>query len=107
MKTWLKGGIIGGVINLILIGIMFSFRNTSGIPTSGGISNVPQIILILNRSYRIANYLILNRVISVILSILHWFIIGALIGWIVGLIVYKVKSKKQQAPIQTPTQETL
>jgi len=79
MKTWLKGGLIGSVISIILL---IAFLSTSIIctdPYPGCTRAITQI-----------NLISLNIYLIFIFSIIVGFIIGA----IIGLIIQKMKESK-------------
>jgi len=101
MKAWLKGGIIGGIIGIILASFVFLLK-------IGSSSLLEWIIIPIAISFLFfpncapkcssgvcpnPDYCnIIEPISIIILSLIFYFIIGALIGWIIG----KLKSKKKK-----------
>jgi len=84
MKSWLKGGLIFGVIYFlicIIVGIIYLFDFN------------PFIVLVLAYFiiFPISYFINLGiSFITIIINLIFWFIIGALIGWLIGKINKKV-----------------
>ncbi|MEK6873263.1 MAG: hypothetical protein AABW91_00280 [Nanoarchaeota archaeon] len=80
MKTWLKGGLILGIMGALLYIILNIIFILSGNPKF-------QVLVDLN---------ILKNIIPFIGWTLIGFILGAIIGLIIGLIIQKVREKKKK-----------
>tara|TARA_Y100000310_G_scaffold15748_1_gene15839 strand:+ start:850 stop:1101 length:252 start_codon:yes stop_codon:yes gene_type:complete len=82
MKTWIKGGLIGGIIGFILLGGFFFIYQTFFFTCIGGTECAisPQ-----------------DKIIQSLISGILGSIIGFISGAIIGLIIQKIKSKQQHA----------
>ena len=114
LASWLKGGIIGGVIVLIM-GLIIRLFFDINIPILDGIIFLFIIIQIFLVGFPVGYVLLKplgipesNFIIShgeglfpilnlggILLGVILWFIIGALIGWFIGLIKSKNSNKKR------------
>jgi len=88
MKAWLKGGIVGGFIGVVIGGYILLLSFKACWEERGGICNL---------------YMSLSQFIGTddfwpnfYASLIFYIVIGVLIGWIYG----KMRAKKQQ-PVQT------
>jgi len=99
MKAWLKGGLIGVGISVILI-IIFILCGLICVGDEACIGclvfgiPLPGVLILLSEPFNFISNIILRKtsewLVFSIFSIVIYFLIGALIGWIVG----KIKSKK-------------
>lgn len=85
MSYWLRGGVTGIIIGLILFGII-EFLQIVGLPINNTL-----IKILFYPSYKATgnyNYLLIDILVEKTewLSIAGYFILGALIGWICGKI---------------------
>lgn len=85
MKSWLKGGLLGAGIYLVLFIILLVIDDL-GLITAIISPGTWFIIGISGVSANIKYFL------QFIISIIGWFILGSLIGFIIG----KIKSKKEE-----------
>lgn len=86
-KYWLRGGIVGLVVSLMLI--LFSFRSSSTEEIALGLALTQPITILL---YVLGLRNLMNNIPILILGgLATYFLIGALIAWIVG----KIKEKKK------------
>lgn len=100
MKAWLKGGLIGGIISLIMFLIGFPLENifegNSGIllilATIFLIINFPGIIIgvLLFGPYPSSDIGIFEMVVVAVIIVAFWFGIGALTGFI----IQKIKQRR-------------
>lgn len=87
--AWLKGGIIGLVIETVFLSIIFSIKcNVSEMVGGGGCSW--SLNNLIDNLVHLFNEAPIVKFIALAILIVG-FLIGALIGWIIG----KIKSKKE------------
>jgi predicted cobalt transporter CbtA len=99
MKPWLKGGLIGAIIGLILY--LFVFTAGFGIFSWAGDGAMVFLVLVypalilwvltVQKAYGTVTYERYEHAFLLISNIIIWFVIGAIVGWVVG----RIKSRKQ------------
>ena len=82
---WLKGGIIGGIMGIILLFYFLLQSKCFGL-NADGTSTCPKGFDIFLKNLELFNF-------SIFLIIIAFFLIGALIGWIYSK--YKLKNRKK------------
>ena len=105
MKAWIKGGLIGTGIGLILFSIHIFVDNITDILW---VTHFPFVIYNFIFNYELIGSFggprflsqltfvsFIHLMIGLTLSLVVYFIIGAIIGWIIG----KIKYKKTSSPI--------
>ncbi len=91
MKAWVKGGLIGGILSLVLNGIFMLFNAQIGIA-------LVSFSVLLVCAWGTApghggpDYCGDSTLLLLLIPFVFWFLIGALIGAIIG----KIKSKKNE-----------
>lgn len=90
MKAWLKGGIIVSLIIVVLDLVLYIVSNIS----LGFLSQISEMILFLQGMimavqlaiFRLENFQSNNLIFIavIILSVVEFFILGAVIGWLIG-----------------------
>ena len=82
MKTWLKGGLIGGIIlgGLQLLAVLYTLIMTRGHIFSANFLN----FLSLPGSNELLSLFLISTLLSLIILFVLGFLIGALIGWIIS-----------------------
>jgi membrane protein DedA with SNARE-associated domain len=100
MKSWVKGGLIGGGIGLLLLILLFIFSDASWAGYLAVMIVLPLIIL-----YSVGITSALESCIfsdascgglRILISILIWSLLGALISWLIGKLKKKPILKKSK-----------
>ncbi|MDP3026513.1 MAG: hypothetical protein Q8N63_02305 [Nanoarchaeota archaeon] len=92
MKTWLKWGLIGGIIGIVFHIILIFIMRTGG--EFGPVLLILDIIPLTILGIIIGSYDSLTSLVVgiYVFATFFWFIIGALIGLIIG----KIKSRRKK-----------
>ena len=92
MKSWLKGGLIGGCIYALIAILDYLFKISSYFPLRWiHYTSLPFLSLCL----KLLTWELKGYFCTIVMPILSNLIIGFLVGSLIGYIIQKIKSRKQ------------